>query len=104
MDKSELATLGYDTDDLTAGIDYVPDLDGAGEDVVSDFVERAQLQGTELNAIGGVNTLGGPRERRDDINLVLDDGVDLMAAVEQFGNEEQKMRARQLISIGQISS
>ena len=29
MDKWELTELGYDTDNLVAGIDYAPDLDGA---------------------------------------------------------------------------
>lgn len=103
MDKSELAKLGYDTDDLAAGIDYVPDLDGAGDDVVSDFVERAQRQATELNSLGGVTILGGSRERRDGISLALDDGVELMAAVERFGDEEQRLQACKLISTGQIS-
>ncbi|MCU4296850.1 hypothetical protein D3I60_07125 [Brevibacterium permense] len=82
MDKSELTELGYDTNDLDSGIDYVPDFDAVGDEVVADFVGRAQLQAPELNAVGGVNALGGSRERRDEINLALDDGVDLMAAVE----------------------
>lgn len=104
MDKSEFARLGYDADDLTAGIDYAPDLDVVDDRVHADFVERAQLQATELNAKGGVNILGGPVERLDEINIALDDGVDLMAAVERFGDEGQKVRARQLIADGRISN
>lgn len=102
MDKCELAKLGYDTDNLTSEIDYVPDLNVVDDEVEGDFVERAQLQATELNAMGGVNILGGPLEHLDEINVALDDGVDLITAVEQFGDEGQKKRARQLINTGQI--
>lgn len=104
MEKSELTKLKYITDGLAPGIDYLPEVDLAGDEVVADFVERGQLQATELNALGGVNALGGSLERRDEINLALDDGFDLLAAVEQFGDEEQKMRVRRLISTGQITS
>lgn len=59
MDKWELTELGYDTDSLVAGVDYAAGLDTAAGEVDADFVERAQLQATELNALGGVSILGG---------------------------------------------
>ncbi|MGO2861433.1 MAG: hypothetical protein ACTIC1_09770 [Brevibacterium sp.] len=104
MDKSELAKLGYDTSGLVAGIDYVPELMVTEDGIVTDFVERAQLQASELNAMGGVSVLGGPHERLGEINLALDEGVDLVAAVERFGNQSQQMRARQLIDGGLVSN
>lgn len=104
MYTNELAKLGYDTDGLSPGIDYVPDAMVTDDGIETDFVGRAQQQATELNAMGGVNILGGPLEGCDEINLTLDDGVDLVTAVQRFGDEGQIRRVRELIADGWISS
>lgn len=103
MNKNELAQLGLDTDGLTPDADYVPNPFTADDGVHVELVYRAYLQLEQINALGGVNLLGGSRERLEDIHGGLEDGMDLMTAVARFGDDGQQNRAQQLIAAGKIS-
>jgi hypothetical protein len=103
MNKNELAQVGLDTDGLTPDADYVPNPFTADDGVHVDLVYRAYLQLEQINALGGINLLGGSRERLEEIYGGLEDGMDLMTAVTRFGDDEQQHRAQQLIAAGKIS-
>lgn len=84
MKPSELSKLGYDTTDFNPAGDYVPDVETSEDGVHPDLVLRAYQQLAQLNALGGVNTLGGSAESLDAIYLALEDAMDLVTAVELF--------------------
>ena len=104
MHPHELARLGFDTDGLAPDLDYVPELVNDDDGVGFDLVHRAFLQLEELKVMGGVAVLGGPSDRCDRIFLALEEGIDLVTAVDRFGDGSQKRRVRELVAAGQISS
>lgn len=104
MHTHELAQLGFDTDGLAPDLDYVPELVNDNDGVGLDLVHRAFLQLDQLNVMGGVAVLGGPSDRRDGIFLALEEGIDLVTAVDRLGDDNQKRRVHDLIAAGQISS
>ncbi len=104
MHTHELARLGFDTDGLAPDLDYVPEVVDDDDGVALDLVHRAFLQLDQLKALGGVNVLGGPSDRCDGISFALEEGIDLMTAVDRFGDDGQQRRVRELIAAGQVSS
>lgn len=103
MKSSELAKLGMDTDGFAPDLDYVPNVLTSDEGVQVELVHRAFLQLEQLNALGGVNVLGGQADRRDNIKAAMEDGVDLLTAVWRFGDAAQVLRARELMATGKVS-
>ncbi len=106
MHTNQLNQLGYDTKalGLVAGLDYVPDLVDTEDGLATDFVHRSFLQLSQLDALGGVSVLGGSGDRHDGIRYALEEEIDLVAAVDHFGDHAQQQRARELIAAGKISN
>lgn len=106
MHTTQLDRLGYDTKamGLVEGLDYVPDLVDTEDGLVTDFVHRSFLQLSQLDALGGVSVLGGSNDRHDGIYLALEEEIDLLSAVDHFGDHAQQQRARELIAAGKVSS
>jgi hypothetical protein len=85
--------------------DYVANaaIDDAGN-VHTEYVLRGYQQLAELNAIGGVDVLGGSEGRLEQIELALDSGdLDLDEAVARYGSIGQKRRLRRLKAVGLVS-
>lgn len=106
MHTTQLDRLGYDTEamGLMPGLDYVPDLETSEDGLTTDFVHRSFLQLSQLDALGGVGVIGGSDDRHDGIHFALEDGIDLVTAVHQFGDSAQQQRVRELIAGGKVSS
>ncbi|KNX37136.1 hypothetical protein [Luteipulveratus halotolerans] len=106
MHTTQLDRLGYDTKamGLVGGLDYVPDLVDTEDGLVTDFVHRSFLQLSQLDALGGVNALGGSSDRHDGIYFALEEEIDLLSAVDHFGDHAQQQRARELIAAGKVSN
>lgn len=106
MNTNQLNQLGYDTKamGLVAGLDYVPDVVNIEDGLTSDFVHRSFLQLSQLDALGGVGVLGGSSDRHDGIHFALEEEIDLVAAVDHFGDHAQQQRARELIAAGKVSN
>ena len=106
MHTTQLARLGYDTVamGLVPGLDYVPDPAITEDGVITDFVHRSFLQLAQLDEMGGVSVLGGSRDRHDGIRFALEEEIDLVAAVDHFGDHAQQQRVRELIAEGRVSS
>lgn len=105
MNTNQLNQLGYDTKamGLVAGLDYVPDLGDTENGLATDFVHRSFLQLSQLDALGGVGVLGGSSDRHDGIRFALEEEINLVAAVDHFGDQTQQQRARELIAEGKVS-
>ncbi|MCW4600453.1 hypothetical protein ON003_01630 [Janibacter hoylei] len=106
MHTNQLNQLGYDTKamGLVPGLDYVPDLVDTEDGLATDFVHRSFLQLSQLDALGGVSVLGGSSDRHDGIHFALEEEIDLVAAVDHFGDQTQQQRARELIAAGKVSN
>lgn len=106
MHTTQLDRLGYDTKamGLVGGLDYVPDLVDTEDGLVTDFVHRSFLQLSQLDALGGVSALGGSSDRHDGIYFALEEEIDLLSAVDHFGDHAQQQRARELIAAGKVSN
>lgn len=105
MHTTQLDRLGYDTKEmgLVAGLDYVPDLVDTEDGLTTDFVHRSFLQLSQLDGLGGVGVLGGSSDRHDGIRFALEEEIDLLSAVDHFGDSAQQQRVRELITEGKIS-
>lgn len=106
MHTTQLDRLGYDTKamGLVGDLDYVPDLVDTEDGLVTDFVHRSFLQLSQLDALGGVSALGGSSDRHDGIYFALEEEIDLLSAVDHFGDHAQQQRARELIAAGKVSN
>lgn len=103
MKATDLDKLGFDTEGLVPDADHVPDPITDDDGIRVDIVQRAFLQLEQLNGMGGVNVLGGPRQRLDDIHLAMEDGVELLEAVDRLGDDDQRQHARDLIAAGKVT-
>jgi hypothetical protein len=105
MKTTELAALGYDIEGLAPSADYVPTVNVSPDgNVETDLVMRGFEQFAELNAIGGVEILGGSEGRLQQIEMALDSGdLDLDEAVARYGSIGQKRRLRRLRAAGLVS-
>lgn len=106
MHTTELNRLGYDTKamGLMPGLDYVPDPVATEDGLTTDFVHRSFLQLAQLDEMGGVSLLGGSSGRHDGIRYALEEEIDLISAVDHFGDHAQQQRARELIAAGKVSN
>ncbi|MCI0152806.1 hypothetical protein [Dermacoccus nishinomiyaensis] len=89
---------------LMPGLDYVPDLVDTEDGLTTDFVHRSFLQLAQLDEIGGVSVLGGSADRHEGIRFALEEEIDLISAVDHFGDYAQQQQARELIASGRVSS
>lgn len=89
---------------LMPGLDYVPDLVDTEDGLTTDFVHRSFLQLAQLDEIGGVSALGGSADRHEGIRFALEEEIDLISAVDHFGDYAQQQQARELIASGRVSS
>lgn len=103
MKPTDLSKLGYDTEGFVPGGDYVPNVFTADDGTHTELVMRGFQQLEQLNGLGGVNVLGGSAEALDAIYGAIEEGMDLVTAVELFGDEIQKLRAHELIAAGQVT-
>lgn len=106
MHTTQLDRLGYDVKalGLMPGLDYVPDVVDSEDGLITDFVHRSLLQLAQLDQLGGVSVLGGSVDRHEGIRFALEEEIDLLSAVDHFGDYAQQQRARELIAAGKVSS
>lgn len=104
MHTTQLDRLGYDTQamGLMPGLDYVPDVVDTEDGLTTDFVHRSFLQLSQLDEMGGMSVLGGSADRHEGIRFALEEEIDLLSAVDHFGDYAQQRRARELIAAGKV--